>query len=172
MAPICIVCAAEKPNYKCPKCLQRYCSLECCKTHKEECILSHTTLSSSSAAISTTDIPAVESGAEAETGATNTVPTVKELIGVELLSEQEKDRLKMSLWLQDILKSNRLRSQITEIDKSPEPLMALRELRKNSEFNEFVHMMLEVLECDVINDKNNRTIIENTKKRKTVELSR
>ena len=50
--------------------------------------------------------------------------------------------------------------------------MALRELRKNSEFNEFVHMMLEVLECDVINDKNNRTIIENTKKRKTVELSR
>ena len=82
-----------------------------------------------------------EAGIEIST----TEPTTKELIGVDLLSEEKKNRLKNSPWLQDILKSNRLRSQIVEIDKSLDPLKALRNLRKmNPEFSEFVYRMLDV----------------------------
>ena len=167
MAAACIVCAAEKPSYKCPKCLQRYCSLECCKIHKEECISSSTTISpSSSTVLSTIAAPTVISAAEAGTEGSSAMPTAKELIGVDILSKEEKDRLKKSSWLQDILKSNRLRSQIAEIDKSSEPLKALRELRKvNSEFNVFVHMMLEVLECNG-DSKNESATVGDTKKRK------
>ncbi|KAL3927651.1 MAG: hypothetical protein SGBAC_012997 [Bacillariaceae sp.] len=33
----CLVCAVEEPKYKCPKCTARYCSVGCCKKHKEVC---------------------------------------------------------------------------------------------------------------------------------------
>ena len=160
MAAACIVCAAEKPNYKCPKCLQRYCSLECCKIHKEECTPSSTITSpSSSTAFSTTAAPTVTSGAEAGIEGSSSMPTAKDLIGVDILSKEEKDRLKKSSWLQDTLKSSRLRSQIAEIDKSSDPLKALREIRKvNSEFNVFVHMMLEVLDCNGDNENESATV--------------
>ncbi|RUS71900.1 hypothetical protein EGW08_020338 [Elysia chlorotica] len=36
MAP-CIVCKTETDKYRCPKCLERYCSVTCCRTHKELC---------------------------------------------------------------------------------------------------------------------------------------
>ena len=37
--PICSVCAdpEKNPSYKCPKCLALYCSVSCCKQHKENC---------------------------------------------------------------------------------------------------------------------------------------
>jgi hypothetical protein len=34
--PICSVCSqVEKPKYKCPKCRDAYCSIQCCRDHKE-----------------------------------------------------------------------------------------------------------------------------------------
>mmetsp|Transcript_3772 Transcript_3772/g.8650 ORF Transcript_3772/g.8650 Transcript_3772/m.8650 type:complete len:288 (+) Transcript_3772:52-915(+) len=33
----CLICAVEEPKYKCPKCTARYCSVACCKKHKETC---------------------------------------------------------------------------------------------------------------------------------------
>ena len=35
---ICVVCSKTDSNYKCPKCLEKYCSLACYKTHKESCV--------------------------------------------------------------------------------------------------------------------------------------
>ena len=37
--PKCSVCEAESPKYKCPKCRAKYCSIACCKKHKEVCQL-------------------------------------------------------------------------------------------------------------------------------------
>ncbi|GFN74259.1 Zinc finger hit domain-containing protein 3 [Plakobranchus ocellatus] len=34
MAP-CIVCKTETTKYRCPKCMERYCSVTCCRAHKE-----------------------------------------------------------------------------------------------------------------------------------------
>ena len=149
--------------------MQKYCSLTCCKAHKEVC--SSTQISSSSVISDTATLTAVsepEAGIEIST----TEPTTKELIGVDLLSEEKKNRLKNSPWLQDILKSNRLRSQIVEIDKSLDPLKALRNLRKmNPEFSEFVYRMLDVLECeddDNTNGVTTRGVRDDTRKRKLV----
>ncbi|GFO01008.1 Zinc finger hit domain-containing protein 3 [Plakobranchus ocellatus] len=36
MAP-CIVCKTETTKYRCPKCMERYCSVTCCRAHKELC---------------------------------------------------------------------------------------------------------------------------------------
>ncbi|GFS01031.1 zinc finger HIT domain-containing protein 3 [Elysia marginata] len=33
----CVVCKIETNKYRCPKCLQRYCSVTCCRVHKELC---------------------------------------------------------------------------------------------------------------------------------------
>jgi hypothetical protein len=33
--PKCSVCTTGEPNYKCPKCLKTYCSIACCRKHKE-----------------------------------------------------------------------------------------------------------------------------------------
>jgi len=33
--PKCFVCQKEEPKYKCPKCRAPYCSMECCRKHKE-----------------------------------------------------------------------------------------------------------------------------------------
>ena len=35
--PTCTVCSAEQPKYKCPKCRFPYCSIDCCRKHKEVC---------------------------------------------------------------------------------------------------------------------------------------
>lgn len=36
--PVCPVCQVnESPQYKCPKCLSPYCSVGCCRKHKEDC---------------------------------------------------------------------------------------------------------------------------------------
>lgn len=34
----CCVCAEQAPKYRCPGCRLRYCSVPCCKKHKEECV--------------------------------------------------------------------------------------------------------------------------------------
>ncbi|PVD32953.1 hypothetical protein C0Q70_08400 [Pomacea canaliculata] len=35
----CMICHAASAKYKCPRCFERYCSVACCKSHKEkECI--------------------------------------------------------------------------------------------------------------------------------------
>lgn len=36
---VCSVCSTiENPKYKCPKCRLRYCSIQCCRQHKEQCV--------------------------------------------------------------------------------------------------------------------------------------
>ncbi|KAK3796290.1 hypothetical protein RRG08_041604 [Elysia crispata] len=36
MAP-CAVCKIDTNKYRCPRCLERYCSVRCCRAHKELC---------------------------------------------------------------------------------------------------------------------------------------
>ncbi|XP_069615899.1 zinc finger HIT domain-containing protein 3 [Ranitomeya imitator] len=38
MADPCSVCSVEAAKYRCPHCRLRYCSLDCCRTHKEGCV--------------------------------------------------------------------------------------------------------------------------------------
>lgn len=35
--PVCSMCNEFNPKYKCPKCRATYCSIACCKSHKESC---------------------------------------------------------------------------------------------------------------------------------------
>lgn len=42
----CVVCGKESPAYRCPLCLERYCSVSCNKAHKLACSVSETPKSS------------------------------------------------------------------------------------------------------------------------------
>ena len=35
--PCCVVCGSDDGRYKCPKCREPYCSVKCCREHKEKC---------------------------------------------------------------------------------------------------------------------------------------
>jgi len=35
--PCCVVCGSDDGKYKCPKCREPYCSVKCCREHKEKC---------------------------------------------------------------------------------------------------------------------------------------
>lgn len=67
--PRCSVCqVAEHPNYKCPKCRLMYCSVACCRKHKEEMCGTATptnTTTASEAASSSLSSTAVEATAAA-----------------------------------------------------------------------------------------------------------
>ncbi|KAM4044117.1 zinc finger HIT domain-containing protein 3 [Anomaloglossus baeobatrachus] len=38
MEASCCVCSLETAKYRCPQCRLRYCSLDCCRRHKEGCV--------------------------------------------------------------------------------------------------------------------------------------
>ncbi|XP_077337228.1 zinc finger HIT domain-containing protein 3 isoform X2 [Lithobates pipiens] len=45
MEASCCVCKGKSVKYRCPRCRVRYCSLTCCKTHKETCVPKEATAS-------------------------------------------------------------------------------------------------------------------------------
>jgi hypothetical protein len=36
---LCVVCGEKEGKYKCPKCHKLYCSVQCSKKHKENCVV-------------------------------------------------------------------------------------------------------------------------------------
>ncbi|KAJ8266337.1 hypothetical protein GJAV_G00129240 [Gymnothorax javanicus] len=42
---VCSVCNEQTPKYKCPRCKVRYCSVTCCKNHKDDCQATKQTVS-------------------------------------------------------------------------------------------------------------------------------
>jgi hypothetical protein len=129
VVPTCIICKIENPKYKCPKCLQHYCSVACCKTHKETACTQQTApppqpvkqLPSSNSAI------------------------LKEMEQA-LLTDKQKERLKNSKELRSILKSQRLRSHFSQILSADNRLKKLSQMRQlNPEFGAVIELMLDVM---------------------------
>jgi hypothetical protein len=68
------------------------------------------------------------------------------LIDTEIISEECKRKLRNSKWLKDILRSNRLREEITAIDKGDDrPKLLRAACESNPEFDAFVNKMLDEL---------------------------
>ncbi len=131
MVKECVICQKENSAYKCPACKSHYCSLICCKTHKETCI----------PVAKVTTIPIV-------------TEELKPIVGFKgdnekqfpTLTEQQKINIFKSPELLSLIKSKRLRADLQCIDTSKDRQEALGKMRRsNPEFEGFVNsLMVEI----------------------------
>lgn len=135
----CCICLGPS-KYRCPKCPERYCSVKCCKEHKQihvEAVASTNLDAKGADPANATS----EEDSHVKTQAVSSSEDTK-----TLLSDKQKGRLTSSSYIKDMLKSERLRKHIESIDQSHDRGRALKKLRSNNkEFNEFVSKMVDLV---------------------------
>mmetsp|Transcript_6282 Transcript_6282/g.10265 ORF Transcript_6282/g.10265 Transcript_6282/m.10265 type:complete len:201 (-) Transcript_6282:44-646(-) len=151
----CGVCLIADSRYKCPKCRAPYCSVGCCKTHKETCsqlqLVKNTDNSNEHDNVSST------SEAARKTHSSSASAPFMEDDSTELSSDQfhiitaqQKKQLSGCREVRDMLKSKRLRDKIAEIDGAGGARRAaLKRARTNPEFEQFLDIMLRAVEVKV-----------------------
>jgi hypothetical protein len=133
----CIVCNKEKCSYKCPKCMSPYCSLGCWATHKGTCAAGSTEVGGGTQpTIAASEKVVVQGASEHD---------------VLILQPAEKEGMRKSKELVSLLKSKRLRDDITCVDSCSDRPAALKAMRlKNPEFNQFVELMLSAVKTSTV----------------------
>jgi len=131
----CSICQKAGCSYKCPKCLSPYCSAGCWATHKTTCPALQTEESSKpSGDFRTQNIEVKDAKEEKKLAQSDIV----------ILQPSEKAGLIRSTELRSLLKSKRLRDDISCIDSSKDRQAALKAMRaKNPEFGAFVDVLLD-----------------------------
>jgi len=144
----CSVCSTEDSKYKCPKgdCSAPYCSVKCCKIHKETTCGATTTK-----VVGTDEKPGdAESPPEVDKKGAQVKPRViskrsdleaKE--GSTILTNEQLAKLSA---LKDVLKSKRLQEHIIGVDGAADRSSALKKQRKNPEFEKFVQELVKVVQ--------------------------
>ncbi|TMW46367.1 hypothetical protein DOY81_008554 [Sarcophaga bullata] len=133
----CIVCNQTTKKYKCPKCLEFYCSLNCYKTHKDspEC------LEKDKGKLNETED-------KLETNECDE-PTVHEPFKTEDTVPQENlKKLGLSEDLKTLLYNPHLRNLLKEIDTAPNAWKAIRAAMHEPLFLEFADECLKIVEPD------------------------
>lgn len=126
---LCITCSANTKKYKCPKCLEPYCSLSCYKEHQTaQCALMENQ----------------EVLAEQEH---ILEPTLHEPFSTEDTVPRNKlELLKNCKALQDLLYNSHLRNLLTEIDVAPDAWKAMKAAMQEPLFLEFADECLKIVE--------------------------
>lgn len=143
----CIVCLKEKANYRCPSCRERYCSVICCTRHKLNCnndkIINKNNETNEQ---QQEQEQQEEHEKEEKVKHEEKKEEIKEMSN-RLLNEIEKNQIRHSKIINDMLKSKRLREQLLKIDSSDDNRqIELKKARKNEEFENFVNIILSVIE--------------------------
>ena len=126
---ICIVCSKSGSKYKCPKCRDSYCSVACCKVHRDLCKEEEKSAPSKDE----------DDSKKNENG-------TKTLSGVDVLSSQQMEKLSKDPYISKMLRSKRLREHINAIDSAKDRAGALKTRRKsNVEFHTFAQKVLETI---------------------------
>jgi hypothetical protein len=153
-SPVCIICSGAN-KYKCPKCRAPYCSVACCRTHKESCSAttattqSSTTAAAAAAAATTTmeGLPNPETAVLRSKYLPSDRLTRDPLQNAarhrRMLEEDEEDEegwkiddtmmtaMDHSMWLRGELKDGGLRQLICELDEADDTPMPLRNNNRN-----------------------------------------
>jgi hypothetical protein len=154
----CTVCALANPKYKCPKCRQPYCSVSCCKSHRDSCsahlgtessILqpsSITTLKDKSKYLPQDTLEIYqESYITHPSAAAATSKEEDEDVEKWPITDEMKRSLSDSPWLRKELVDGGLRQIITNIDSSPyeqRKELLHKGICDNSNFRNFIDQLL------------------------------
>ncbi|XP_014098592.1 zinc finger HIT domain-containing protein 3 [Bactrocera oleae] len=126
---LCVTCGATTKKYKCPKCLEAYCSLRCYKKHQEVlCLPNHNV------------DKIVEHDRKLE-------PTLHEPFSTEdTVSRNNLELLKDCKALHDLLYNIHLRNLLSEIDVAPDAWKAMKAAMQEPLFLEFADECLKLVE--------------------------
>ncbi|CAN0061610.1 unnamed protein product [Ectocarpus fasciculatus] len=127
----CGICSSDNAAYRCPQCDTRYCSVPCCRDHKESC--------NKERSRDRSDDPSDNMGSEGKEIAAGDT-------SFSLLTEAQKLKLLENDRLKSALRSKRLRDVLEDIDSAPDRQKRLRVARMNPEFEEFVQQLLGAVE--------------------------
>ncbi|XP_073431668.1 zinc finger HIT domain-containing protein 3 isoform X1 [Dendrobates tinctorius] len=131
MADPCCVCSVETAKYRCPHCRLRYCSLDCCRRHKEDCVPKEASRSSV-AGVPDAFLPKVNSPDENDES--DAVPLQKlTLLG---LSEE----------LNGLLQNIHLRQLLVTLDQTENKDEALKKYMQEPLFVEFADKCLSLVD--------------------------
>ncbi|XP_073522631.1 zinc finger HIT domain-containing protein 3 isoform X2 [Phyllobates terribilis] len=136
MSDPCCVCSVETAKYRCPHCRLRYCSLDCCRRHKEGCVPKE---ASSSSVAGVPDVFPTRVNLPDENEESDAVPLQKlTLLG---LSEE----------LKGLLLNTHLRQLLVTLDQTENKDEALKKYMQEPLFVEFADKCLSV----VVEEKEN-----------------
>lgn len=134
---VCSICTQNVTKYRCPKCDIKYCTHVCFKTHKTTCEDKETARLTSQNTHQEISLPSI---------VRDDASTSRSL---SILSASQKEKLRNSKQIQNILKSKRLRDHIQDIDSASDRQKSLRNLRsKNKEFDSFLKDLLVTIKED------------------------
>ncbi|CAM9361462.1 unnamed protein product [Phaeothamnion confervicola] len=146
----CSACAAEAPKYRCPACEARYCSVACCKRHKEGGEDRPPCSGKRAAAEDKLALTRKRARATAAPAIPKVAPAGNPL--AQCLEEQEAEawrlqpeqrgKLARCEWLKAALRDPKLQMLLREIDGADDNDAELRFARTNPQFAEFVDKML------------------------------
>ena len=129
----CTVCHKVGAPYKCSKCRDPYCSVSCCKTHKDSCI-----------AI------VIEANKPTKEEKSNEIPRIGSKLvtsdSAVLLNSDQLAALDKNGDIQSLIRSTRLTSHIMQVDSASDRQGTLKRMRQNvPEFDEFIGKVLKVV---------------------------
>ncbi|KAH7491621.1 hypothetical protein PRIC1_002971 [Phytophthora ramorum] len=129
MALPCVMCATTESKYKCPTCRAPYCSLVCCKKHKESPCE-----------------PAPEKPQEPPTVTPATAMEVqeeKEVDSAEKLTDEQIGVLKTSAGVKEMLGNVVITQALAQIDSSQDKMKALEKALLDPTFAKFMYQALD-----------------------------
>ncbi|XP_053966230.1 zinc finger HIT domain-containing protein 3 [Anastrepha ludens] len=134
----CVTCQVPTNKYKCPTCLESYCSLNCYKKHKEADCESKQSLNTPTSEVSHIEEPTLHEPFSTK----DTVPRKK------------LEMLKDCAALHRLLCNPHLRNLLKEIDVTPDAWKAMKAAMQEPLFLEFADECLKVVEPQVADDCN------------------
>ncbi|XP_072302731.1 zinc finger HIT domain-containing protein 3 [Eucyclogobius newberryi] len=141
---VCRVCTEQTPNYRCPTCKIRYCSLVCYKKHKETCLPANSP-------------PALTIYENKPTISTDQWNVDDLLHEDDIIDKVPLDRLQLlgqSKKLQDLLFNPHLRQLLRSIDNVESKDHAMKAAMQEPLFVEFSDCCLKIVDQDVnLNDE-------------------
>jgi hypothetical protein len=128
----CTVCGIVDSKYKCAQCRLPYCCVNCCKKHKEVCVVTGSTIKY---------VPSQSNKDITSTTNTESIPS-----SAIILNEHQLSALNNNNDVNRLLRSERLKAHIEAVDTAPDRSLALKKLRlSHPEFDLFVCNMLQVV---------------------------
>ncbi|XP_064425017.1 zinc finger HIT domain-containing protein 3 isoform X2 [Latimeria chalumnae] len=141
---ICGICAGEAPKYRCPACRTRYCSVPCCKKHKESCIPSEEPVP---ATVTLHVSPSLRGVVQAENQGNSR--SVDNLLDEDEESDRvcpQKLKLLESEDLKDLLCNPHLRQLLLSIDQAEDKASVMKVTMQEPLFVEFADQCLKIVE--------------------------
>ncbi|CAN2391310.1 zinc finger [Pristimantis euphronides] len=130
----CCVCSAGSPRYRCPACRLRYCSLGCCRKHKEGCAPEDAQNPSGVTAVS--DVLPTQGDLLEESDESDTVPSQRLML------------LDTAQGLKDLLLNKYLRQLLMTLDQTENKDEALEKYMQEPLFVEFADKCLVLLDAE------------------------